>query len=44
MNAEIVNSLPGMDMNELMFLLGRHEKYENLLDKTWIAMPIGKLN
>jgi len=39
----IVNSLPRMDMNELMCLLGRHEKYESLPDKTWIAMPIGQL-
>ena len=32
-----------MDMNELMCLLGRHEKYESLLDETWTVMPIGQL-
>ena len=32
-----------MDMNELMYLLGRHEKYESLLDETWTVMPIGQL-
>ena len=34
---------PRMDMNERMCLLGRHEKYESLLDETWTAMPIGQL-
>ena len=32
-----------MDMNELMCLLGMHEKYESFLDETWNVMPIGKL-
>ena len=32
---------PIMDMNELIFLLGRHEKYESLLDETWTVIPIG---
>ena len=32
-----------MDMNELMCLLGRHEKYESLLNETWTVMPIGQL-
>ena len=34
---------PRMDMNEIMCLLGRHEKYESLLDETWTVMSIGKL-
>ena len=34
---------PRMDMNELMCLLGRHEKYESLLNETWTIMPIGQL-
>ena len=34
---------PRMDMNKLMCLLERHEKYESFLDKTWNIMPIGKL-
>ena len=42
MNAGIVIPCPKMDMNELMCLLGRHEKYESLLDETWTVMPIGK--
>ena len=32
---------PRMDMNELMCLLRRHEKYESLLDEAWNVMPIG---
>ena len=32
-----------MDMNELVCLLGRHEKYESLLDETWIVMPMAQL-
>ena len=32
---------PRMDMNELVYLLGRHEKYESLLDEAWTVMPIG---
>ena len=35
---------PRMDMDELVCLLGRHEKYESLLDEAWTVMPIGNLN
>ena len=43
MNAGIVNSLPKNGHEELMCLLGRHEEYESLLEKTWTIMPIGQL-
>ena len=32
-----------MNMNELMCLLRRHEKYESLLDETWTVMLITQL-
>ena len=40
---EWLTPCPRMDMNELVCLLGKHEKYESLLDETWNVMPIGRL-
>ena len=41
MNAGIVKSCPRMGMNELICLLGRHEKYESLLDETGLSCQLG---